>query len=170
MDQGRALESSDMTAAAPGSALPLTHAARLGSARPAAAPHQPPGPACSGRSTPGRAGQARPRGGDARLRPTWPRAAPRPAVPSQPGPRAGLGLRGTATRAAPRPCPSVPPSTRTPGTAKLSLLPPPADARRADVTAPGSPAPSTGPAASGRHLRCGGTGGEPGRGRRRGSR
>lgn len=97
------------------------------SPRPAAAPDPPLGPA-SGRTTPGRAGQARPRGGDARLRPTSPPAAPRPAVP---GPAHEPAPASAAPRLElpPGPAPLVPPSTRTPGTGQT--FPSPSTCRRA---------------------------------------
>lgn len=56
-----------------------------------------------------------------------------------------------ATEGSLGPSPSVPPSTEPHARAKLSLLPPPADTQRADVTAPVALRLGT---TSGRHIKC----------------
>lgn len=103
--------------------------------RPAAAPNPPLGPAL-GRTTPGRAGQARPRGGDARLRPTSPPAAPRTAVPNPAHEPASVS-EAPRNELLPGPAPPSRPPPEPQARAKLSLLPPPADTQHADVTTPG---------------------------------
>lgn len=141
IDQGRALESSDMTAAAPGSVL-LTLGA-LGSP-PRAPPHaQPPPPTRRLAQPQGaqRRGARVKRGPEAGTRGCGRPRLPRLRVPQSPA-------QPTSRPRPPRHRdssfhPALPLSSRPPpepqARAKLSLLPPPADAQRADVITPGKP-------------------------------
>lgn len=157
MDQGRALESSDMTAAAargpPSNSLTSLVSSPRVSPPPTAAAAPPPivseqprvGRRQGAGSQRGRAAgsqsSGRPRLLLLRVRhcPAQPTSCPRP--PQQQRQKLSLG---------PAPLSRPPPQPH--ARAKLSLLPPPADTQRADVTALVTPHLGL---ASGRHLQCG---------------
>lgn len=144
MDQGNALESSDMTAAP--RAVLLQSAARAQLARLSPPPTAAPPTAWEQPRAARHLGPGLPRGGRQQLY-TETGLTSDPPLPAPPDPASASASAAAATKPSPQPGPSVPPSANPHTPAKLSLLPPPAGTQRADVNAPTRPDPGPPPAA-----------------------